>query len=131
VGSWMLCHEIAFMSDAASGIAFTSDSRLVAVGLWGIGIHLIEVETGQRVALLEAVQRPPAYVDLNFSSDNTFLAAAVDHEGLCIWDMRAIRQRLAALGLDWNQPPLPEAEMAEPNRPIRVEIDLGILEQQD
>ncbi len=122
--SWKVRHEIPTPGDACSGIAFTSDSRVVAVGLWGTGIHLFEVETGQPIATLEAIQAPPAYVDLNFSSDDTVLAAAVDYEGFCIWDMRAVRQRLASLGLDWNQPPLTPA-VSDSALPVHVEVNLG------
>jgi eukaryotic-like serine/threonine-protein kinase len=126
VDGWRRRHEIPTNSGGCSGIAFTSDSRLVAVGLWGIGMQLIDVETGQAVATLEAVQKPPAHVDLNFSADDGLLAAAVDNEGFCVWDMRAIRQRLAALGLDWNQPPLPDAK-ARDYQLLQVETQLGSL----
>jgi len=126
VGGWQRRHEIPTHSNGCCGIAFTSDSRLVAAGLWGLGIRLIDVETGQAVATLEAVQKPPAYVDLNFSSDDGLLAAAVDNEGFCVWDMRAIRRRLAALGLDWNQPPLPAAKSRD-RQVLHVEIHLGPL----
>jgi len=126
VGGWQRRHEIPTHSNGCCGIAFTSDSRLVAAGLWGLGIRLIDVETGQAVATLEAVQKPPAYVDLNFSSDDGLLAAAVDNEGFCVWDMRAIRRRLAALGLDWDQPPLPAAKSRD-RQVLHVEIHLGPL----
>jgi WD40 repeat protein len=132
VGSWKLCHEIACACDAASGIAFTSDSRFAAVGLWGTGIRLIEVETGETVALLEAAREPPVHLDLNFSSDDTLLTAAVDHAGFCVWDMRVIRRRLAALGLDWDQPPLPEAAATgQEMPPLTCEIHLGELGEEE
>ena len=86
--------------DAAFGIVFTSESRFAVVGVWGIGIRLIEVETGETVALLEAARKPSAHVDLNLSSDGTLLTAAVDHAGFCVWDMRVVRRQLAALGLE-------------------------------
>ena len=90
-GTWKLHHEIKCAGRSCSGIGFTSDSRLVAVGLWGDGIRLIETETGQPIATLETAQRPPAFVDLNFSPDDTLLTAAVDFEGCCVWDIRNSR----------------------------------------
>jgi hypothetical protein len=71
------------------------------------------------------------HVDLNFSSDDTFLTVAVDYAGLCVWDMRAIRRRLAALGLDWEQPPLPEDEATGEQMPLICEIDLGDLGEKE
>jgi WD40 repeat protein len=129
VGSWKLLHEIDGKADYCSGIAFTGDSRIAAVGLFGIGIRLIELETGQPIAMLETAQRLPIYSDLEFSSDDAHLVAAVDHEGLCVWDIRAMREQLASFDLDWDQPPLTEGGKADAKLPIRVQADLGVLDQ--
>jgi hypothetical protein len=40
---------------------------------------------------------------------------------LHVWDLRLIRQRLAAMGLDWDLPPYePAAQPAAP--PLKVEV---------
>jgi WD40 repeat protein len=126
VGSWNVRHEMPFTSDSASATAFTPDSRLAAIGAWGIGVVLIEVNTGRHVAMLDLPEKPPVYVGLRFTSDGSRLVAAVDHMGCCVWDIRALRDRLAALGLDWDQPPLAKPPRAKLN-PLRVEFDLGTL----
>jgi WD40 repeat protein len=127
VGTWKPRHETSFKSDSASAIAFTSDSRIAAIGAWGVGVMLIEVETGRRVAMLDLPEKPPVYVGLEFTSDGSRLIAAVDHAGCCVWDIRALREQLATLGLDWNQPPLPKPDAATARPPIQVDIDLGDL----
>jgi WD40 repeat protein len=126
VGTWKPRFKASFQSDSASAVAFTPDSRLAAVGVWGVGAMLMEVDTGRRVATLDLPEKPPVYVGLSFTSDGSRLVAAVDHMGCCVWDIRALRDRLAALGLDWDQPALAKPPKAKPN-PLRVEFDLGTL----
>jgi WD40 repeat protein len=126
VGTWRPRFKASFRSDSASAVAITPDSRLAAVGVWGVGAMLMEVDTGRRVAMLDLPEKPPVYVGLSFTSDGSRLLAAVDHMGCCVWDIRALRERLATLGLDWDQPPLTESPKAAPN-PLRVEFDLGTL----
>jgi serine/threonine protein kinase/WD40 repeat protein/Flp pilus assembly protein TadD len=125
VGTWKLRYDLPFKADVGSAVAFTSDGRVAAVGLWGVGIQLIEVETGKPIAMLEVAHRPPVYSDLAFTPDGDRLAASADYLGLCIWDLRAIRSRLAEMGLDWDRPPFPEAELESSTAPLNVEVDLG------
>jgi WD40 repeat protein len=126
VGTWKPRFKASFQSDSASAVAITPDSRLAAVGAWGVGAMLMQVDTGRRVAMLDLPEKPPVYVGLSFTSDGSRLIAAVDYMGCCVWDIRALRDRLATLGLDWDQPPLAEPSKANPN-PLRVEFDLGTL----
>jgi WD40 repeat protein len=127
VGSWKVRHQMLFTSDSASAIAFTPDNRLAAIGAWGIGVVLIDVDSGRRVAMLDLPEKPPVYVGLAFTADGSRLMAAVDHAGCCVWDIRALRDRLTALGLDWNSPPLAEAPFRTAKPPLQVEVDLGTL----
>jgi WD40 repeat protein len=126
VGTWKPRFKASFQSDSASAVAFTPDSRLAAVGVWGVGAMLMEVDTGRRVAMLDLPEKPPVYVGLSFTSDGSRLMTAVDYMGCCVWDIRALRDRLATLGLDWDQPPLDKPPKSKPN-PLRVEFDLGTL----
>jgi hypothetical protein len=41
---------------------------------------------------------------LSFSPDGNLLAAAMMDHTVQIWDIRAIRRQLAAIGLDWETP---------------------------
>jgi tetratricopeptide (TPR) repeat protein len=49
------------------------------------------------------------------------VAAAVETETLVIWDLRALRQELQRLNLDWDAPPYPEAKR---DRPGRIEVQV-------
>ena len=63
-----------------------------------------------------------------FSPDGSRLAA-ITNEGpaVHVWDLRAIRNRLADLRLDWVAPPYPMADPAGPSAPplppLQVELD--------
>jgi tetratricopeptide (TPR) repeat protein len=124
-GTWKLRHEVHCKAEDDCGVAFTPDSRIVAVGVKGSGIHLIEVETAKPICVLEVAQRPPVYYDLAFTPDGARLAASADWEGLCVWDLRAVRSRLAEMGLDWDQPPIPQAEAESFRAPLKIEVLLG------
>jgi tetratricopeptide (TPR) repeat protein len=43
-----------------------------------------------------------------------------------IWNLRAIREQLAAMGLDWDLPPYPPPKNAHAT-PLKVEVDMGDL----
>ena len=127
VPTWQPRHETVFTGDSASGVAVTPDSRLAAIGVWGIGVMLIEVDTGRRVAMLEIPEKPPVFFDLSFTADGSRLIAAADHAGCCVWDIRVLRACLAQLNLDWNRPLFPNTDSASPKPAIQLEVDLGPL----
>jgi tetratricopeptide (TPR) repeat protein len=90
-------------------------------------LRLVEVETNRTVARLES----PDSCDVGwatFSPDGSRLAA-ITQEGpaVHVWDLRAIRKRLAALRLDWDAPPYLVADPAGPSAPplplLQVELD--------
>jgi hypothetical protein len=50
---------------------------------------------------------------LCFSADGTKLAVySAEAKVLMIWDLRQVRRQLAAIGLDWDAPPLPPRKEA-------------------
>ena len=59
---------------------------------------------------------------LGFSSDGGRLAVACATRVVQVWDLRAIRERLERLGLDWGQPPYPPVD--QPARPLQLVTDL-------
>ncbi len=78
-------------------MAFSPDGRILAV-LQGRNseVKLIAVPSGNELATLDT--GPP----LCFSGDGSMLATAgEDLHSAFVWDLRRIRQRLAALHLDW------------------------------
>jgi eukaryotic-like serine/threonine-protein kinase len=66
------------------------------------GITLLDLDSGRELATI--VQGSP----LCFNADGSQLAAYNDEtRKLMIWDLHRVREELAALKLDWDQPPLP------------------------
>jgi serine/threonine protein kinase/WD40 repeat protein len=103
-------------------VAFSGDGRLLALGQGFNRIELREAGTLRHLATLElpgqAILR-----GLSLSPDGTRLAAAINWKLIALWDLRRLRQELAALDLDWEMPPYPPAEhTAEPVPALTVEI---------
>jgi serine/threonine protein kinase/WD40 repeat protein/Tfp pilus assembly protein PilF len=108
---------------------FTPDSGSLAVMGEGGVVRLLKADTGAEIARLEAPVHT-SLVPLCFSPDGTQLvAAAVENETLVIWDLRALRQELQSLDLDWDALPYPPAAPSRPLPRIDVEVVLGNFAQ--
>jgi hypothetical protein len=57
-----------------------------------------------------------------FTPDGTKLIVMGD--GLCVWDLRLIREQLLAMGLDWDWPPFPPA-VPDPRGRLHLTVDTG------
>jgi WD40 repeat protein/serine/threonine protein kinase len=90
-------------------MAFSPDSRIIAVVLGGDTLRLIETTSGQELATLQAPELHDIGALLRFSPDGTRLAVMYGPGPVQLWDLRLIRQELAAMSLDWNMPPYPPA----------------------
>ena len=109
-----------------TGLCFSPDSRLVALLDASRIIRLVEAETGRVIARLES----PDSLDViwaTFSPDGSRLVLVpIDHPAVYVWDLRAIRKRLAAMGLDWDVPAYPDDDPAAaslpPLPPLRVDL---------
>jgi serine/threonine protein kinase/WD40 repeat protein len=116
VGTWREVRKFDY-----GGFAFSPDSRLLAIGERHGVIQLSEVETGREIARL-TFPEPSWYGPAFFSPDGAYLLAVHgENRGLYVWDLRRIREQLAGMGLDWDQPPYPPANPRPPT-PLRVEI---------
>ncbi|MBL9140202.1 MAG: protein kinase [Verrucomicrobiales bacterium] len=86
-------------------VAFSPDSRLLAVVCDQTSIQLIDLESFQPLGLLQW----PGNMVMNavgFSPDGTLLAGTGTLGRLQIWDLKGLRHRLQELDLDWNWPSL-------------------------
>jgi WD40 repeat protein len=81
-------------------MAFSRDSETLAI-IAGATIKLIEVASGNELATLKGPDPPPV-TWVSFSPDGSLLAAAMQDHTVQIWDLKAIRRQLAAIGLDWK-----------------------------
>jgi serine/threonine protein kinase/WD40 repeat protein len=104
---------------------FSPDSRLVALGGFG-AVRLLETDTGREVARLTSPEAT-LYGAACFTPDGTRLIAQ-GLETLHVWDLRAIRQQLNGMGLDWEWPEFgPEELIAQAAKPVKVEVLTGDL----
>jgi WD40 repeat protein/tRNA A-37 threonylcarbamoyl transferase component Bud32 len=103
-------------------LAFSPDSRLLALARSLTDIELYDLKTGQEVATLTAPE-PYHLLWLCFSPDGSQLAAATGTSIAQLWDLRALRAGLRQLDLDWNLPPYaPPPDAGGPRLPRRVTL---------
>jgi WD40 repeat protein/tRNA A-37 threonylcarbamoyl transferase component Bud32 len=116
VGSWKKGPPIAGMS-----IAFAPDG-LMAVGNRA-AVRLIDLDTGTEYARLDTTDESDA-VPWCFSSDGSVLVVVGrDTHSLFLWDLRALRQELAARGMDWGRQAYPPMSRRPATQPSRVLFD--------
>jgi serine/threonine protein kinase/WD40 repeat protein len=101
VGSWELKTQLSRGPRSVfSSVAFTRDGRLLALVHDRNRIHLRDAGTLLHLATLE-IPGPAILTGLSLSPDGTRLAANTNYNVIALWDLRRLRQELAALGLDW------------------------------
>jgi serine/threonine protein kinase/WD40 repeat protein len=121
VGSWKEGPKIG----GASG-CFSPDSRLLAVEDSAGVIRLVASESGAELTRLEAPEQT-RLVPVCFTPDGTMLiAVGIDTQALHIWDLPALRQGLATIGLGGDALPGPDGEPPADNpAPLTVTVDMG------
>ena len=80
-------------------VAFDPDGRLLASGSEDGQIQIRDAESGR---LHLALRSGPRLRMLTFSPDGRYLAASCWATSSTLWDLRALRARLASYGLDWQ-----------------------------
>ena len=112
--------------DVAAGAAFAPDGKVLAVVDSLTTVRLFDSETWLPLARL---QGPDAgLIDwIGFTPDGTRLLVCSLGGVLRVWDLRRIREQLAEARLDWDHPAYPPAPPPGSVKPMRVEVDPGIL----
>jgi serine/threonine protein kinase/WD40 repeat protein len=108
-------------------VAFSADGKLMALEMAPGLIHLKEISSGRTVARLEDPQGDHS-TWMSFTPDGTQLVVAARYAGaIHRWDLRAIRERLKTMNLDWDWPefsaPSPSGDsFSKSPRPLRVQV---------
>src|ERR1700730_4397604 len=100
-------------------MSFCRAGRLLAISRSSHNVQWIDMAKIQEIATL-APSDPELIDSLTFSPDGSRLAVGTDNHVIQLWDLRAIRKSLAALGLDWDLPPYP------PERSDRASVPVGV-----
>ena len=109
-------------------VAFSPDGRLMALEMAPGIIHLKDAASARTIARLEDPHGDRAGW-MSFTPDGTQLVVTARYaKAVHVWDLRAIRQRLKGLGLDWDWPEFqPATSVSKAAEPPRVEILPGDL----
>jgi WD40 repeat protein/tetratricopeptide (TPR) repeat protein len=122
VGSWKEWWKVG----GAHG-CFSPDGRLLAVEGSAGAIRLVHPESRAEIARLEAPEQT-RLAPRCFTPDGTrLIAIGAETQALHIWDLRAVREQLAKLDLDWDLPPYPPAAQEQVTPPLTVSVDYGDL----
>jgi len=123
-GPWAAGPRIERESGERDGVvAFSLDGTVLAVGIAPERIRLVDGASGDRLATLE-LPDPRCVSSLCFSPDATQLVAATDNGRIYCWDLYSIRQGLAGIKLDWEQPLPDRRKAAEQPKQIGAEVCL-------
>jgi hypothetical protein len=80
-------------------------------------ITLLELASGRELATLDEG------VPLGFDADGSHLAVCVqDPSKLQVWDLRRVREGLAAMKLDWETPPFPPAATSPASAKLHLSL---------
>jgi serine/threonine protein kinase/WD40 repeat protein len=133
---WRLAREMHAQGTTPSGlgIAFSPDSRILAIGQPGGAVRLSDLESGEDYAQFSHPDLNRASV-LAFSPDQTQLATLPLEADLpaLVWNLAAIRHELARRGLDWPTEilqPQTNGNSASNASPLIVALDAGNSLQQ-
>jgi WD40 repeat protein len=136
-GRWLMANhrlwEVGTWRDArqkigGEGLCFSTDGRQVVVQDSSRVIRLVETETGRALARLESPDLCAVHSVATFSPDGSRLVVTTnDGPAIHVWDLRAIRRRLALMGLDWDAPAYSDndADRFAPPPPPPLKVGYG------
>jgi WD40 repeat protein len=132
VGAWKAIHKVALeadpkpnlsASDRVPRVAFSADSRFLAVPTAPGVVTLFEAPSYREVARLALSERE--LHDLEFTPDGAWLLAGATDGSAHLVDLARLRRRLADMALDWDGPRPEPVQVHRPIKPVRIVADLA------
>ena len=123
--SWVTASRFATVRNGV--LAFSPDSNMLAFETGQGVLQLVDPASGREFARLEDPNQDRAGW-IAFTPDGTALVVNGEGQALHVWDLRLIREELAAMGLDWDLPTYPPKPSGQAALPLQVKIDLGDLD---
>jgi WD40 repeat protein len=117
VASWRDVRQI-----EGGGLAFSPDSRLLAVERGDALLRLHEVASGREVVRLDNPQQIRSGNPIFSPDGSRLLFVSNDMPGCHVWELGTLRRELAKMGLDWSSDPLPPPQ-ARAARPLTVRVE--------
>jgi WD40 repeat protein len=108
-------------------LAFSPDGKLLALGDDPGVVRLVVPDTGKEIARLTAPEQTRLKPHCFTPDGGQLITLGWDSEAIHIFDLRAIREQLKELGLDWDAEPLPPAP-ATPVQPLEIQVEMGDLQ---
>lgn len=106
--SWRLCHEFSSPYNGPPGsIAFSPTGDVCALVVDDRTIALVDVATWSVLVELESPEQFGVEALAFNSNGSRLFVPNAQGVALHVWDLRALRNRLGMLDLDWNLPPYP------------------------
>jgi WD40 repeat protein len=103
--------------DVGHGLAFNHDGQLLATFASDWKVRLLRSETGEELAEFPAGR---ATTSVRFNATGDRLAVVNESGYFDLWDLRRVREQLAALNLDWDMPPYPPTPTSPASLPFEV-----------
>jgi WD40 repeat protein len=98
---WQVRQGSVFPIPMVRSLAIRSDGRLLAVGLDGGKVGVLDTHTGRELARWDAHEG--RVTALTFSPDGQALVSGSSQGVVRVWDLRRTRQELRDLGFDWPE----------------------------
>ena len=110
------------------GFAFSADGKLLALGDATPGVvRLVVPDTGKELARLTGPE-PTRLMPLCFTPDGAHLITLGDESReVHLFDLRAIREQLKELDLDWDAPPYPAEDEAQTPAALRQPLEVKVV----
>jgi WD40 repeat protein len=122
-GTWQQGPALGGPSSGSFGV-FTPDGELLALSDVPSVVRLVRTATGKEVARLTAPEQTRLAPQCFTPDGSRLITKGIESEALHIFDLRAIREQLRELGLDWSDEPLPSPSPVA-REPLQITVELG------